>query len=101
MTCGPLRAHDPHERLGLLLELAEGEAALRQRRQRVALRQAGVDEAEEDLAHAEDLAGPVHLAARTSVMLACTSGRSMAGFSTDPREPSVSVTTRTSTPSAA
>ena len=38
-----------------------GEAALRQRRQRVALGQAGVDEAEPRLLHAEDLAGLVHL----------------------------------------
>ena len=57
----PLLADHAHQRLDLLLEVAEGEAAVRQRRQRVALGQPGVDEAEEDLAHAEDLAGPLHL----------------------------------------
>ena len=43
--------------------LLQAEAALRQRRQRVALGQAGVDEAQPGLLDAEDLAGPVHLGA--------------------------------------
>ena len=59
----PEAADQPHQRLGGLLDRDEREAALGQRRQRVALGQAGVDEAEPVLLDAEDLAGPVHLLA--------------------------------------
>ena len=57
----PEAADERHQRRGGLLERQDGEAALGQRGQRVALGQPGVDEAEELLLDAEDLAGPVHL----------------------------------------
>ena len=47
-----------HQRPGGLVRVEQREAALRQRRQRVALGQPGVDEAEPDLLDAEDLARP-------------------------------------------
>ncbi|EGJ77056.1 putative mycothiol conjugate amidase Mca [Streptomyces sp. Tu6071] len=50
-----------HEPPGRLLDVHEPEAALRERRQRVALGEAGVDVAEPRLLDAEDLAGLVHL----------------------------------------
>ncbi|GAA3297374.1 hypothetical protein GCM10020295_29820 [Streptomyces cinereospinus] len=50
-----------HQLAGRLVHVLQGEAALRQRRQRVALGQAGVDEAEPLLLDAEDLARLVHL----------------------------------------
>ena len=56
-------ADQPHQRGGGLLQRHQGEAALGQRRLGVALGPAGVDEAEPVLAHAEDVAGPVHLLA--------------------------------------
>jgi hypothetical protein len=56
-------ADQPHEALGGLLERHEREAALGERRQRVALGPAGVDEAEPVLPDAEDVAGAVHLLA--------------------------------------
>ena len=55
--------HQAHERRRRLVQRDEAEAALGQRRLRVAFRQAGVDEAEEALLDAEDLAGPRHLLA--------------------------------------
>ena len=77
----------------------EAEAALGQRRQRVPLGQAGVDEAEEALLDAEDLPGPAISARLMLGRSASTSGRSMALLSTLPRSPPVIVATRTSTPS--
>ena len=47
----------------LLVDVAEREAALGQRRRRVALREPGVDEAEPAVRHAEDLGGAGHLGA--------------------------------------
>ena len=74
------------------VEVHQAEAALRQRRQRVALGQPGVDEAEPRLVDAEDLAGPVHLGpADLGDVLASTSGRSSFGLSTLPRSPPVQV----------
>ena len=57
----PERADDLDQRRRRLLQIHQREAALGQRRQRVTLRQPGVDEAEPDLLDAEDLPGPVHL----------------------------------------
>ena len=54
-------AHDLDQRDRRLVDVEGGEAALRQRRQRVALGQPGVDEPEPDLLDAEDAAGGVHL----------------------------------------
>ena len=56
-------AQDPYQRLGRLLDRHQREAALRQRRRRIALRQPGVHEPEPLLLHAENLAGPLHLVA--------------------------------------
>ena len=57
------RPDQPDQRRGGLLERHQREAALGQRRLRVALGPAGVDEAEPVLPHAEDVAGPLHLLA--------------------------------------
>jgi hypothetical protein len=54
-------AHQTHQRRRRDLHRQGREAALGQRRQRVALRQAGVDEAEPRLTYAEDRARGVHL----------------------------------------
>ena len=56
-------ADQPDQRLGGLLDGHQAEAALGQRRLRVALGPAGVHEAQPVLADAEDLAGPLHLLA--------------------------------------
>jgi hypothetical protein len=53
----------PHQRRGALLDRHQPEAAFGQRRLRVALRPAGVDEAQPVLADAEDVAGGLHLTA--------------------------------------
>ena len=57
----PELAHDPHERLARLLQRHEGEAAVGQRRERVALGQAGVVEPEPGVLNAQDVACRVHL----------------------------------------
>ena len=44
-----------------LVKIGQREAAFRQRRQRIALGQTGIDESEPGLADTEDLAGPIHL----------------------------------------
>src|SRR5690606_18739116 len=55
--------HHPHQRLGGLLQRNQREAALRQRRRRVALGQAGVDETEPAVGDAERAGGGGHLLA--------------------------------------
>ena len=59
----PEAADQPDQRLGRLLDGDQPEAAVGQRRLRVALGPAGVDEAQPVLADAEDLARPLHLVA--------------------------------------
>ena len=56
-------ADQPDQRQRRLVDVHQPEAALGQRRQRVALRQAGVHPAEPHLGDAEDLPRPVHLLA--------------------------------------
>src|SRR5690606_40921207 len=53
--------HDPHQRLGRLLQRQRGEASVRQRRRWVALGVAGVFEAEPSMRDAQDVAGALHL----------------------------------------
>ena len=59
----PEFADHPHQRLGGDLQRHQREAALGQRRQRIALGQAGVDEAQPGVLDAEDLGGLGHLVA--------------------------------------
>lgn len=59
MTCGEL-PDQPDEGLGRRLDVLQGEAAVGQRRQRVALGQPGVDKAQPLLLDAQDLPGLVH-----------------------------------------
>ena len=100
MTCGRNARICRTSALGRLSHRHQGEAALGQRRQRVALGQPGVDEAEEPLLHAEDLARPRHLRpAGSGAGSPRISGRSIALFRMSPRSPPVSVQTSTSTPS--
>ena len=74
----PERADQRDQRRGGLLDRHEGEAALGQRRQRVALGQPGVDEAEPAPARRRGSRGPRAISARRiSAMSATTSGRSM------------------------
>ncbi len=61
MTCGRNSRTAATSGAAAVSSGLDGEAALGQRRQRVAFGQAGVDETEESLLHPEDLAGPVHL----------------------------------------
>ena len=96
----PELAHRLDQRLGGDLQRLQREAALRQRRQRISLGQAGVDEAEELLPDAEDLAGPGHLRPPDAARSARISGRSMALLSMSPRSPPVRVQTMTSAPAA-
>ena len=57
----PELAHRAHQRPGRLVQRGQCEAASRQRRLRVTLGQAGVDEAQETLVDAENFAGTDHL----------------------------------------
>ncbi len=70
------------------------------RRRRVTLRKPGIEEPQPLLLHAENLARPLHLpAANLGQVPPAPSGRSIAGFSTEPASPPVHVTTSTSAPS--
>ncbi len=59
----PEFAHHPDQRLGGHLQRRQREAVLRQRRRRIPLRQAGIDEAEPGVFDAEDFGGLGHLVA--------------------------------------
>ena len=89
------------QRRGRLLEVDQSRTALRQRRRRVALGQAGVDEARARPARCRGSRGPGPSPGGGSRRCwPATSGRSIAGLRIEPRSPPVQVATTTSTPSA-
>ena len=103
MTCGRNCADHPDQRLGGDLDRLEREAALGQRRQRVALGQAGVDEAE-PLCCTPRISWrpwPSRRGAPGACRAGCAGRPCSRGLSTSPRSPPVQETTSTSTPSAA
>ena len=103
MTCGRNSRITRTSGLGGHLDRLEREAALGQRRQRVALGQARSRRSpSQRVLHAEDLAAP--RPSRGGAPRACRAGSpgrpAGPGLSTSPRSPPVQVTTSTSTPSA-
>lgn len=83
-----------------MLRVLQREAALGQRRQRVALGQPGVDEAEPLLLDAQDLRASSISFLRTSWMFFSMYASPWSfGLRMEPRSPPVQVTTSTSTPS--